>query len=114
MVVENFLLLKETGVGASSTAYLNLENDKSVYNVRAFNTLTIINTSTNTDLTLLKDGKAIFFLTKNNGVFQVEAKDMLRFSSIGFTNATLNALTDEIKLTLGVTGTEDLKLNLEA
>lgn len=114
MVVENFLEFEEVGVSANSTAYLNLESVKEIHKIKALNTLFIINTSLTTDIFLIKDGKKIFMIPKNNGTFQVEAKDILRFSLIGFKNETANVLTDELKVTYGVTGEELYKIGLES
>lgn len=104
MATQNFIKLKSAGASANTTTQIDLQAFKDRYETNYFNILTLLNTSTNTPLTILMDGDEVAYLPQNNGVFEIKPEYLLKYSFLAVKNDTANALTDEIKAIVGVVG----------
>ena len=104
MVIQNFIKLQEKGATANATSQIDLDNLKTEFNTTVFNTLTLLNTSTNTPIILILDGRQVAYIPANNGTFEIKPEYLLKYSLMAIKNDTANVLTTELKIIIGLVG----------
>lgn len=99
-----FIKLLAKGAGANATTQINLDELKKLYSTNYFNSLTILNTHASVPLTILLDGEEAGYVTANNGVFEIKPEYALKYNFLALKNDTATALTNEVKVIVGLVG----------
>jgi len=70
------------------------------------NTITILNTSSTSNINLYLNSEKIAFITKNNGSFSLDWRDGILYNSLEIenTDAVNNITANDIKISVGRTG----------
>jgi len=91
-------------IANTATHHLNLETIKVEYG-HNFNTLTIINNSTE-ELSVKLDGRKVGYINGNGGSFGIDWKDGIVFDDVQITNedAAASTAANEIRVIVGRTG----------
>ena len=94
-------------IAVSTKLAIDLQSERSEYG-NNFNTITILNTSTTSDIEVYLDGTKIQFVTKNNGAFSLDWRDGLLYNMLEIENTSAaDAVTaSQVKISVGRTGTD--------